>query len=390
MLNVCFLCTALRGKKIKESPLENAPAEVLVVVGDMGAYAEVPQGVGSIEVSLSSLYIDDAAADDSCGATCDSAVDHSSPGLRSRYRLRKLANLATTNLINDEAFLHVYRLACRAGIPSDADGGLAMVKLVKFWICTISGILLLHPFARYMGWENDNTYTLNEFLMYDFHSVLLDMTFFFIVGRLHDPTCKGIDSIFPWALFVMLGSLYPSIANYFKFLRHSVSMYDIHCGWPAILFIYAFVLLVGSITFILAMLHSHHRRMVLRSRIVEVIVLFCLFFLPYAVLAGNALHLHHWFVMWWLGMLSNAPEWWARSFQAYALGSYINGIAVYGRDPILECKHAFYSSTSQQCAYMECYSENIDDSSDETEYKEFVTADWRLCDAETISNQNSV
>ena len=353
-------------------------------MGVEGAYAVVPQGVGSIEVSLSSLSIDDDAADDSSsGAKCDLVIDHS-PELQSRYRLRKLANITTTNLINDEALLHVYRLACRAYISSDGDGGLVLIKLVKFWICTIGGILLLHPFARYMDWENDNTYSLKEFFMYDFHIVLLDMTFFFIVGRLHDPTCNGIDSIFPWAIFMMLGAVYPSVANYFVFLRHSVSMYDIHCGWPAALFVYAFVLLVGFITLIVAMLRSHHRRMVLRSRIAEVIVLLCLFFLPYAVLAGNALHLHHWFVMWWLGMLSNAPEWWARSFQAYALGSYINGIAVYGRDPILECKHAFYSSTSQKCAYMECYSENVDDSSNETEYKEFVTADWRLCNAESM------
>jgi hypothetical protein len=354
-----------------------------MAMGNEGVYAKVPQGVGTIELSSLSIDDDDAADDVSSGAKCDIVIDHSSPGLRSR--LRKLANIATTNLINDDALLHVYRLACRTDISSgNDDGGLVVIKLVKFVICTISGILLLHPFARYMGWENDDTYTLNEFFMYDFHSVLLDMTFFFIIGRLYDPTCNGIDTIFPWILFMTLGAVYPSIANYFVFLRHSISMYDIHCGWPAILFIYAFVLLVGSITLIVAILRSHHRRMVLRSRMVEVIVLFCLFFLPYVVLAGNSLHLHHWFIMWWLGMLSNAPEWWARSFQAYALGSYINGIAVYGRDPLLECKHAFYSSTSQQCAYMECYSENIDDSTNGTEYKEFITADWRLCNAESI------
>jgi hypothetical protein len=125
-----------------------------------------------------------------------------------------LTNLATTNIINDDALLHVYRLACRTDISSgDDDGGLVVIKLVKFGICTISGILLLHPFARYMGWENDNTYTLNEFFMYDFHSVLLDMTFFFIIGRLHDPTCNGIDTIFPWTLCMTLGAVYPSIAN---------------------------------------------------------------------------------------------------------------------------------------------------------------------------------
>ena len=84
-------------------------------------------------------------------------------------------------------------------------------------------------------------------------------------------------------------------------------------------------------------------------------------------------------------MQSNSPEWWARSFQAFALGSYINGVAVYGRDPILECKHAFYTSTNQGCAFMQCYvGEN------ETEYKEFITADWMACNAGSLGHNDNI
>jgi hypothetical protein len=64
--------------------------------------------------------------------------------------------------------------------------------------------------------------------------VLLDLLFFFFVGRLYNPSCRGIDRLFPWGIFMGFGAVYPSIANYFEFLRHSISMYEIHCRWPAV------------------------------------------------------------------------------------------------------------------------------------------------------------
>ncbi|KAL3807715.1 hypothetical protein ACHAXA_005728 [Cyclostephanos tholiformis] len=365
-------------------------------------YDVVPRGGHLATTSVESSDIDagDASVeftDDDC---CDRDHDDGSARIPSSTiggwrssRLGGIVRLATSNLLDDGACLHAYRRGCRVedsyGEGID-DGGLVAVKLVKFWTWSIIGILLLHPLARWMGWEIDENYTLRDFVRYDFHVVLLDLLFFFVVGRLHDASCRGIDCILPWGVFIALGAVYPSISNDFEFLRHSVSMYDINCGWPAILFVYAFFLLVLSFTFAVALARSHHRRMVLRSRIVEVIALFCLFILPYATLAGDSLHLHHWFVMWWLGMQSNSPEFWARSFQAYAIGSYINGIAVYGRDPILECKHAFYVSTSQHCAFMQCYeSKHETEGDNKTEYKEFITADWRLCNAESLSRNES-
>lgn len=215
--------------------------------------------------------------------------------------------------------------------------------------------------------------------------VLLDLVLFFFIGRLYN--CKGIDNL-SWGVFILLGCTYPSIANDFAFLRHSISMYDVVCSWPALLFVYAFALAISAIVFCVALIRSHYRRKVLISRMVEAMILFCLFMLPYAF--DDSFHLHHWFGMWWLGMQSNAPEWWSRAFQAYSLGCYLNGIAVYGRDPILGCKYAFYRSTNMGCEYMECYTQTAGPDSNETEYKDFVAPDWRTCNAEALRNESMV
>lgn len=230
-------------------------------------------------------------------------------------------------------------------------------------------------------WEIDDAFSLNDFILFDFSTVLLDLTFFFFVGRLY--SCRGIDYLYPWGIFITLGAVYASIANEFDFLRHHISMYDMMCGWPVILFIYAIVLVLMAMVLGVALIRSHHCRNVLRSRIVESIVLTCLFILPYAT--DDSFHLHHWYGMWFLGMQANAPELFSRSFQAYALGSYINGIAVYGRDPILTCKYSFYLSTNLECDYMQCYGQKTGGNGT---FLPFVTGDWRKCNAESLREES--
>ena len=134
------------------------------------------------------------------------------------------------------------------------------------------------------------------------------------------------------------------------------------------------VLLVG------ALLRSHYQRKVLISRCIEAVILACVFILPFA--SNNNFHLHHWFGMWFLGMQSNAPEWWSRAFQAYCLGNYINGIAVYGRDPILGCNVAFYRSTNANCEYLSCY--DAGGGNGTHIYKPFIAPDWRTCNATEV------
>jgi len=213
----------------------------------------------------------------------------------------------------------------------------------------------------------------------DFTTVLFDMLFFFVVGRMYDSRVD-IDKLFLWGMFIALGCIYPSIANDFAFLRHSLSMYDMMCNWPMILFAYVVTLLVLAVLLVGGLLRSHYRRMVMISRCIESVMLACIFILPVA--SNSNFHLHHWFGMWFVGMQANAPEWWSRAFQAYCLGSYINGIAVYGRDPILGCNLAFYRSTNANCPYMSCYEEAGGNGTHH--YKSFVYPDWCTCNATGI------
>lgn len=305
---------------------------------------------------------------------------------RHQYARSVIGRLMTTNLADDCVVLRLYRHAlCRATHDPDIDdGGLALVKLVKLWVCSVGGIMIVHLLARWMDWEVDTDYTLHTFFQYDFSSVLLDLLFFFVVGRLHTASCRGIDQLFPRGIFIALGAVYPSIINNFQFLRHSVSMYEMMCNWPVLLFGYAIALVVFASVFGVALLCSHYRRGVLLSRLFEGGTCLCLFILPHV--RSDAFHLHHWFGMWWLGMQSNAPEWWARAFQAFALGSYINGIAVYGRDAILGCQSAFYQSTNLGCEYMQCYAAVAGNATAGHEYQDFLSPDWRLCNAADLRN----
>jgi hypothetical protein len=55
------------------------------------------------------------------------------------------------------------------------------------------------------------------------------------------------------------------------------------------------------------------------------------------------------FVGWLFGMHANFDVWWSRATMAYFFGMYVNGIAVYGRDPLLTCEYAYFVSKDQGC-----------------------------------------
>jgi len=68
----------------------------------------------------------------------------------------------------------------------------------------------------------------------------------------------------------------------------------------------------------------------------------------------------------------------------YAWGMYVNGIAVYGRGPLLPCAYAFYLSIDNRCYFMNCYFETDDDTSSNgnySNYKPLISPDWRNCSA---------
>ena len=213
-----------------------------------------------------------------------------------------------------------------------------------------------------------------------------------------------------------LGCVSPSIMNTFRFLQHSVSAYEIVCRWPWQLFIYAVVVIVASSAIIWLHLAVFHRQGILLSRLIELSLCLAAFILPFA---GNAsFHLHHWYASWVLGMHANTSgkfswicfchdsffsvfdcciltlnysfpimymytDWWSIATSAFLWGSYVNGVAVYGRDPLLTCAYSFYLSANINCDYMSCYTQTPPQSNNDTVvvYKPYIAPDWRNCSA---------
>jgi hypothetical protein len=94
-------------------------------------------------------------------------------------------------------------------------------------------------------------------------------------------------------------------------------------------------------------------------------------------------HLHHWYSGFLLGMHCNFNVWWSRAAMAWCWGMYINGIAVYGRDPVLTCEYAYFLSVDQHCPYVQCYvdalKEQVNHTVNNHTVHEMVPVDWRNC-----------
>jgi len=247
------------------------------------------------------------------------------------------------------------------------------VRLFKFVSVTLIAIVVTHTFVRWVGWENDVDYTLSDFVSFDLNYVLLDVLSFFLVGRLYRR--RGFDCLFPYILPMILGAIYPSWTTDWSFLRHSFSIYDIVCDWPWQLFLYSFLNVALAATVVGMHVRTAHEDGTLLSRSLEALVLFLFFIFPY--LSDPNFYLHRWYLSWLLGMQLNQDHWLSKSALAFLWGQYVNGIAVYGRDPILTCAYGYYIGTDIRCPYMEC----IEEVGHPDAYMPFVAPDWRNCSA---------
>lgn len=135
----------------------------------------------------------------------------------------------------------------------------------------------------------------------------------------------------------------------------------------------------------LHVIHAYKKRIILQ-KITEILICGILFVAPVA--PSPYFHCHHWFAGWLLGMHCNFyDKWWSRAIMAYCWGMYINGIAVYGRDPVLTCEYAYYLSVDLRCPYIECYIEGLaNNDSNETNHtyvKPMIAPDWKNCSADS-------
>jgi hypothetical protein len=154
--------------------------------------------------------------------------------------------------------------------------------------------------------------------------------------------------------------------------------------------LWAFTCVAVPIVVVVAVLHVVHafRTGVLVMKLMEITVTFFLLMGP--LLTSPYFHLHHWFAGLFFGMHVNFDVWWSRAVMAWCWGCYINGIAVYGRDPVLTCGYSYFLTISQHCPYATCYLQALahptyhNDTHNHTvvDVAPMIIPDWRNCSSD--------
>lgn len=242
-------------------------------------------------------------------------------------------------------------------LPDDAwkiRGGILLegsflVKLTKFLLFTFGGIFYVHWLVSHRQAHRDEQLRIWQIWVFDGGLIARDAAIFFLVGRLWQK--RGIDHLV-WATVVLGCNVYMELQHYVPWFRHSFTLYEMHCIWEWQTWAYFALVVVVSLA--ITALHVwrawHEKVLVVKG--VEVL-LFIIFFLS-PVLPSPYFHFHHWFAGWLVGMHFNFDVWWSTAAMAWCHGLYINGIAVYGRDPVLTCGYAYFMSWDQQCPFLEC------------------------------------
>lgn len=264
------------------------------------------------------------------------------------------------------------------------DGAFA-VKLGKFCLLTWAGIGFIFAVVRRIGWEHDPNMRLSDLWLYESNLVVLDSMLFFVVGRLQKQ--RGVDHI-AWMITALAANVYASAITNLPFLRHSVTLYEMHCKWPWKLWVFVGVLFPLIIAIILLHVRKAVTDRVFVVKLIELIVTVVLFLIP--PLTSDFFHFHHWFAGWVIGMHCNFDVWWSRATMAWCWGLYINGIAAYGRDPLLTCGYAYWLSTDLRCPYVQCYLDALEDAAlqngtvnNHTHVQPMIPPDWRNCSADS-------
>ena len=101
------------------------------------------------------------------------------------------------------------------------------VKLLKFLAFTLAGISFLHWIVSHRPSHRDTRLTFGQLWMYEGNLIASDTIVFFVVGRLWRQ--RGVDHL-AWLGVVVLSNLYFESQHYTSFLRHSFTLYEMHCG----------------------------------------------------------------------------------------------------------------------------------------------------------------
>ena len=213
-------------------------------------------------------------------------------------------------------------------------------------------ILTVYSISSLLFWQNskrDEEYSIRDMILFDSSHIALDIIVFFFVGRMHQRS--GVDSLTWFLPVIFTATIQLSAATNLAAVDHSITPYEIHCLWTRQMWTLIFL---GVAPLLLGLLFLHLRYAYLHGflgrKVLELALSLLVFLVPVA--SHPFFHLHHWYYAWLLGMHANLDVWWSRLTMSLLWGIYINGIAVFGRDPILTCAVSLYQSQSQQCPYV--------------------------------------
>ena len=229
----------------------------------------------------------------------------------------------------------------------------AAFRLAKFLVVTAACLVIVHGYVVLAGGKRDPTYDLSAMAAYDGTAIAADAVVFFVVARLHEaPAVDTLAEVVP-LLVTAIGQSWGH--THLRSLQHSITPYDIRCNWSGPM--YLLIGICGSL--LLALLVAHCREVGRRRRtlraLLELAGTALVFAVPLAA-AGEPrafVHVHHWYWAWFLGMHCNLHGTrWSAPARSALWGIYVNGVAVFGRDPVLGCAESLYRSRSQACPYL--------------------------------------
>jgi hypothetical protein len=263
------------------------------------------------------------------------------------------------------------------------EGGFS-IKLLKFLLLTFGSIFFLHWLVSFRTNHRDVDVKVWQLWVFDGNLIVGDAVVFFVVGRLWQQQ-RGVDHL-AWIGTMILCNLFFESQHYIPFLRHSFTLYEIHCTWPWQLWVFVGLAIPLILTVVVAHgVRAYRDNNILWRKLVELGL--CVLFFVAPVVTSPYFHFHHWFAGWLLGMHCNVDVWWSRAAMAWCWGMYINGIAVYGRDPVLTCEYAYFLTVDQKCPYVDDCQVEEDLLYGATALMQLLLvgdlepADWRNCSA---------
>lgn len=229
--------------------------------------------------------------------------------------------------------------------PRKLVESIAVVKFVKFVVTTILSIFVTRWVVLKEFPDHDSFWKLWQLFTYEGDSIVRDLCVFFVVGRLSHRS--GVDTL-EWMFWGILANIYFESQGFVPWMQHAVTLYEMHCIWPWQLWVFAVWVVLASVGVGAAHVVVAHRRRILSIRLVEFLSCLGIFVAP--LVSSPYFHFHHWFAGWLLGMHANLHDrWWSRAAMAYCWGMYVNGLAVYGRDPLLTCEYVRFLQADLQC-----------------------------------------